>query len=38
MKEDHILNGQLKPRNNQQISTENQIIVHYTKIQQIPKP
>ena len=30
MKEDHMLNGQLKPGYNQQISTENQIIVHYT--------
>src|SRR5690606_11576147 len=30
MKEDHMLNGQLKPAYNTQISTENQIIVHYT--------
>jgi phosphomevalonate kinase len=30
IKEDQMLNGQLKPRYNQQISTENQIIVHYT--------
>jgi transposase len=30
MKEDHMLNGQLKPGYNAQISTENQIIVHYT--------
>jgi transposase len=30
MKEDHMKNGQLKPGYNQQISTENQIIVHYT--------
>lgn len=30
MKEDHMGNGQLKPGYNQQISTENQIIVHYT--------
>ena len=30
MKEDHMLNGQLKPGYNQQISTENQVIVHYT--------
>ncbi len=30
MKEDHMLNGQLKPGYNTQISTENQIIVHYT--------
>ena len=30
MKEDHTLNGQLKPAYNTQISTENQIIVHYT--------
>src|SRR5690606_18775822 len=30
MKEDHMLNGQLKPAYNAQISTENQIIVHYT--------
>jgi len=30
MKEDHMKNGQLKPAYNAQISTENQIIVHYT--------
>jgi len=30
MKEDHMLNGQLKPAYNAQISTQNQIIVHYT--------
>ena len=30
MKEDHMQNGQLKPGYNAQISTENQIIVHYT--------
>ncbi len=30
MKEDHMKNGQLKPAYNPQISTENQIIVHYT--------
>ncbi len=30
MKEDHMLNGQLKPGYNAQISSENQIIVHYT--------
>ncbi len=30
LKEDHMLNGQLKPAYNTQISTENQIIVHYT--------
>ena len=30
MKEDHMLNGQIKPAYNTQISTENQIIVHYT--------
>ena len=30
MKEDHMPNGQLKPAYNTQISTENQIIVHYT--------
>ena len=30
MKEDHTLNGQLKPAYNTHISTENQIIVHYT--------
>ncbi|HEY9169704.1 MAG TPA: IS1182 family transposase [Lutibacter sp.] len=30
MKEDHMKNGQLKPAYNTQISTENQIIVHYT--------
>jgi transposase len=30
MKEDHMLNGQLKPAYNTQISTQNQIIVHYT--------
>jgi transposase len=30
MKEDHMLNGQLKPAYNIQISTENQIITHFT--------
>lgn len=30
MKEDHMLNGQLKAAYNTQISTQNQIIVHYT--------
>ena len=30
MKEDHMLNGQLKPGYNAQISTENQIIVNYS--------
>lgn len=30
MKEDHMKNGQLKPAYNAQISTENQIVVHYT--------
>ena len=30
MKEDHMRNAQLKPAYNTQISTENQIIVHYT--------
>src|SRR5699024_6220440 len=30
MKDDHMRNGQLKPAYNVQISTENQIIVHYT--------
>ena len=30
MKEDHMLNGQLKPAYNIQISTENQIITHYS--------
>lgn len=30
MKEDHMLNGQLKPAYNAQISTQNQVIVHYT--------
>lgn len=30
MKEDHMFNGQLKPAYNTQISTQNQIIVHYT--------
>jgi transposase len=30
MKEDHMQNGQLKPAYNTQISTQNQIIVHYT--------
>ena len=29
MKEDHMLNGQLKPAYNVQISTENQFISHY---------
>ena len=28
MKEDHMMNGQLKPAYNPQISTENQIITH----------
>jgi len=30
MKEDHMLNGQLKPANNFQISTNNQYIVNYS--------
>jgi transposase len=30
MKEDHMMNGQLKPAYNAQISTENQIITHYS--------
>ncbi len=30
MKEDHMNNGQLKPAYNVQISTENQVIVHYS--------
>lgn len=30
MKEDHMMNGQLKPAYNLQISTENQIITHYS--------
>ncbi len=30
MKEDHMLNGQLKPGYNWQISTENQCILGYT--------
>ncbi len=30
MKEDHMLNGQLKPGYNVQIATENQIILNYT--------
>ena len=30
MKEDHMMNGQLKPAYNIQISTENQIITHYS--------
>jgi len=30
MKEDHMLNGQLKPGYNAQISTNNQIITHYS--------
>jgi len=30
MKEDHMKNGQLKPGYNAQISTNNQIIIHYT--------
>jgi IS5 family transposase len=30
MKEDHMKNGQLKPGYNVQISTQNQIITHYT--------
>ena len=35
MKEDHMKNGQLKAGYNVQVSTENQIITHYT-IQQTP--
>jgi transposase len=35
MKEDHMKNGQLKPAYNPQISTENQIITHYS-IHQTP--
>lgn len=35
MKEDHMKNGQLKPAYNPQISTENQIITHFT-IHQTP--
>lgn len=35
MKEDHMRNGQLKPAYNPQISTENQIITHYS-IHQTP--
>ena len=34
MKDDHMMNGQLKPAYNAQISTENQIIVNYTIHQQ----
>ena len=34
MKDDHMMNGQLKPAYNGQISTENQIIVNYTIHQQ----
>jgi len=30
MKEDHMMNGQLKPAYNVQISTENQIITHFS--------
>ncbi|BAV95459.1 transposase [Ichthyobacterium seriolicida] len=30
MKEDHMLNGQLKPGYNVQISTESQFIIHYS--------
>jgi len=30
MKEDHMMNGQLKPAYNIQISTENQIIIHFS--------
>ena len=30
MKEDHMMNGQLKPAYNIQISTENQVITHYS--------
>ena len=32
--DDHMMNGQLKPAYNAQISTENQIIVNYTIHQQ----
>jgi transposase len=35
MKEDHMMNGQLKPAYNTQISTENQFITHFT-IHQTP--
>ena len=35
MKEDHMKNGQLKPAYNPQISTENQVITHYS-IHQTP--
>ncbi|WP_162074507.1 transposase, partial [Chryseobacterium fistulae] len=34
MKEDHMMNGQLKPAYNAQISTENQFILNYTIHQQ----
>lgn len=34
MKDDHMMNGQLKPGYNAQISTNNQIIVNYTLHQQ----
>lgn len=34
MKEDHMLNGQLKPGYNVQISSENQFVVNYTLHQQ----
>lgn len=34
MKEDHMLNGQLKPGYNVQISSESQFVIHYTLHQQ----
>jgi hypothetical protein len=34
MKEDHMMNGELKPAYNAQISTENQFILNYTIHQQ----
>src|SRR5690606_18891471 len=34
MKEDHMLNGQLKPGYNVQISSESQFVIHYSLHQQ----
>lgn len=33
MKDDHMMNGQLKPAYNEQIGTENQFIIHYAFFQ-----
>ena len=38
MKEDHMLNGQLKPGYNLQISTNNQLIASYSIHHRINRP